>query len=154
MATLNETLDNIEKELTKVTKTHPFKKTDFGGFGSSPVFPSLNFSASEAEPFDQVDKRPSGMQLKWEIKYDVQVICAAIINNNTRKSTFKTVNDAIEIFLDQMATDELLNGLAFDIAVSGIRYDLEIGEITGTTTNYAYGGVFTLTIQFIQEKNT
>lgn len=153
MVTAEELIDSIEDEIRKVTRVNPFKYTNFGVIPDSPTFPSFNFMLLGRDHFDQTDIRPSGMQLKWELTYEVHVLYQAISRNTGRLDGRRYVDKAVELFVEQMPSDKRLNGEAFEIMPSNIRYGAI--ELEGATNyKYADGGIFTLTIRFVQTKET
>jgi hypothetical protein len=153
MATLKELKKEIRDEIIKVTKVAPFKHTNFGTILDSPSFPSLNFNLIGKDHFDEVSIRPSGMLLRWELTYEVHVLYAVVDNQNARIRGEEYVDQAEELFLDQMPSNQRLNNKALYIETSNTRYGI-IELETGTAMNYIDGGIFTLTIQFLQEKDT
>jgi hypothetical protein len=153
MSTAKQLIDDIENEIKKVTKVAPFKYTNFGPIPDSPVYPSLNFMLLNRDHFDDVSIRPSGMLLRWELTYEVHVLYAGIDRATTRLSGRQYVDQAVELFVDQMTEDKRLNGKAFYLEPSNIRYGrIELETATGLKN--IDGGIFTLTIRFLQEKDT
>jgi hypothetical protein len=153
MATSKELIADIQKELIQVTKVAPFKHTNFGSILENPAFPSLNFQLLGRDHFDNPSLRPSGMLFRWELTYEVHVLHSRIDSQDTRNQARELVDKAVELFIDQMPEEERLNDKAFYIVPSNIRYGI-IELETGTQMKYIDGGIFTLTIQFLQEKDT
>ena len=150
MATCEKLIDAIQEQIKTVTKIAPFKRTEFGGLGDNPSYPSLNFQLKNREPFDPPSIRPSGMQLRWELEYEVHVLVAGIQNTIHSNQARQHVDKAVEIFIDQMPSTERLNGLAFWLEPSNVQYGV-IELETAARMKYIDGGLFTLTIQFIQD---
>ncbi|MCK5397806.1 MAG: hypothetical protein KAJ33_06125, partial [Thermoplasmata archaeon] len=71
MATSEELIDAIQEQIKNATKIAPFKRTEFGGLGDNPVYPSLNFQLVNRDHFDPPSIRPSGLQIRWELEYEV-----------------------------------------------------------------------------------
>ena len=143
-------IDALETQIKTVTKVAPFKYTDFDIIGGKSIYPGLNFNLKSRNSFDPPSIRPSGMQMRWEIVYEVTVLYAAMSGNKTAEQARRHVDKAVEIFVNQMPTAERLNSLAFWVEPDNIRYG--IIELEGESSKkYVLGGMFDLTIQFTQD---
>lgn len=150
MVTCEKLIDAIQEEIKRITKVAPFNRTEFGGLGDNPSYPSLNFQPKNREPFDPPSIRPSGIQLRWEMEYEVHVLYAGIQNTTVSNQARQHVDKAVEIFINEMPSEKRLNGLAFWLEPSNVQYGV-IELETAARMNYIDGGLFTLMVQFTQD---
>ncbi len=150
MTTCENLIDDIETEIKKVALISPFKQAAFGALNLDMEYPAMHFTLKVREPFDDPHIVNTTMQLRWELFYEVQVLYARLPNAQAWDEARQHVDKGVEIFIDQMPQSARLNGKAWWIEPSNVRYGLVEFE-SASEKEYVLGGLFDLQIKFTQD---
>lgn len=150
MSTVQEHIESIKAELQSVSTVSPFKRVTFGDVGTNIVYPSIHFMLESMEKFDDVHLVNETMQLRWELLYKVHVLCAGLSLPKSWDYAEKTVNTALELFINQIPETERLNGEAWWIEPDSVVHGV-IEVDSAIDQKGVQGGTFDLMIRFLQD---
>lgn len=150
MATVQSYQDTIKTQLESVAGVAPFKAVTFGDIGVNIEYPSIHFRLDGMEKFEDVHLVNTTMQLRWELTYKVHVLCAGLSYPESWEECIKTVNEAVELFINHIPETERLSGNAWwiepeNVVYGAIEVDAAIDQIG------VQGGFFDLKILFLQD---
>jgi hypothetical protein len=150
MTASKDLINDIEDQMGKVANITPFNSASFGDLDYNSTFPAIQFILKSRGAFDPPHRVHSTMQLRWELVYDVQVMYSRLHDNKSWKEARELVDTAVDIFVNQMAEAERLNGTAWYIEPEDVQYGVIVLE-PANRNEYLLGGVFTLRIKFLQD---
>lgn len=150
MSICEDLINKIEKKLEKIGAIAPFKRAFFGDVDLSATFPAIHYVLKSRDAFDEPHLVHNTMQLRWELIYEVQVMFARLPGRKTESEARQHVDKAVELFIQQMSENARLDGKAWWIEPDGVRYGVIEFEFAGKM-EYVLGGVFDLSIKFLQD---